>query len=224
MITLESVDIIEGKLIVAKQIAEYYQQKNWRLFFISLDGHERQEAFVDVYKEMPPQDYWKYLGKVIQGECLFNDELKKLLTNTGMDLSLRHLMMLEDDKEILDKLPDTFSIYRGADEGTPGQGWSWSLSKRVALFFAKRFEKGIVIKGECAKKDVIAYFDDRKEQEIVIPYNKVKNIVVLKRTENDHITSTDNVFYKRELQARAEIIGNYAAYKIYCTTQEANVN
>lgn len=218
--SLSTTDIMDGRKKIAKRIAEYRQQKNWQSFFITLDGHERQEAFQDVYEEMSPEDYWKNLGEIIQGECLYNDELKKLLTNKSKDLSLRHLMMPEEDKAILNNLSKTFSIYRGADESNPGQGWSWSLSKQIAYFFAKRFKKGIVIKGKCAKEDIIAYFNDRKEQEIVIPYNKVRNIVELEKIENKKIQNTDNVFFKRAFDERDGIISNYAAYKLSCKKVE----
>lgn len=207
-------DFMEGRKKIAKILAERRLQKDWEGFFMLIDGHERQEAFLDVYEEMAPQDYWATLGDIIQGESLYNDELKKLLINKGKNLSLRHLMMNDADRAIFDKLPNTFSIYRGADANTPGQGWSWSLSESVARFFAKRFYKSVVIKGECAKKDVIAYFNDRNEQEILIPYNKVKNIVTLKKIENKQIRATDSISFKKNLY-QEEIPTNYAVYKLY---------
>lgn len=207
-------DIMEGRKIVAKILTEHRQKKEWEDFFMLIDGHERQEAFLDVYEEMSPQDYWVSLGDIIQGESFYNDKLKELLTNKSKNLSLRHLMMNDADKAIFNKLPDTFSIYRGADESMPHQGWSWSLSEKVALSFAKRFYKSIVIKGECAKTDVIAYFHERKEQEILIPYDKVKNIVILKRIENEQIRATDSIFIKSNLDQDG-IPSNYAFYKFH---------
>lgn len=207
-------DILERIKIVAKMLAEHRQKKEWESFFMLINGHERQEAFLDVYEEMSPQDYWLILGDIIQGESIYNDELKKLLTNKSKDLSLRHLMMNDADKAIFNKLPNTLSIYRGADENAPGQGWSWSLSEKVARFFAKRFYKSVVIKGECTKKDVIAYFNGRNEQEILIPYNKVKNVVVLTRIENKQIRATDSIFFKSNLYQDG-IPTNYAFYKQY---------
>jgi hypothetical protein len=197
---------------IAEKIAEYRRQKDWNFFFTSIDGHEQQEAFLEVYEEMSPRDYWKYLGEIIQEESIYNDELKKLLTNENKDLSLRGLLMSDKDKEIYHTLPPNLLIYRGANESAPDQGWSWSLSEKIAHFFANRFHKGVVIKGECERKDVIAYFGVRNEQEILIPFNKVKNIRVLKRIENTDIQSTDNIFFKKNLHKSG--ISNYAAYKL----------
>lgn len=184
---------------LAELLEKYHQQKNWQSFFITLEGHERQEAFECVYSEMSNEEYWKNLGEIIQGECLYDDKLKNLLTNKQYDLSLRHLMMSESDKQIFNKLPDKVRIYRGASEDNSLEGWSWSLSEKVALFFGKRFNKSVVLTGVCDKKDVIAYFHDRNEQELVIPFKEVNNVRVIQKLINKHITSTDSVIFKKRL-------------------------
>ena len=208
-------DMIVARKRDAKKMMQARKQKDWDSFFMLIEGHHYQDAFTDVYEEMSPQDYWKYLRNVITGQCLYNDELKNLLINKSKDLSLRHLMMQQAERRKLDELPNIFSIYRGAEANSPGQGWSWTLSKRVASYFAKRFKTAVVIEGRCVKEDVIAYFNHRKEQEIVIPYDKVKNIMVLEKLINKKVTNTDNVYYKNALEKQLGIPSLYAIYKQY---------
>jgi hypothetical protein len=48
-------------------------------------------------------------------------------------------------------------------------GISWTLSKEVAVWFARRWQdKGLpmVVTGKCRKRDVLGYTNGRKEQEI----------------------------------------------------------
>jgi hypothetical protein len=72
-------------------------------------------------------------------------------------------------KEWVDDLPDgEFHIYRG---GTP-DGFSWSLTKNVAKWFATRFKIiGIADKVYTmlvTKAEVLWYTDARNEQEVVL--------------------------------------------------------
>jgi len=77
-------------------------------------------------------------------------------------------------KEWVDDLPDgEFRIYRG---GTP-DGFSWSLDKGVAHWFATRLQvlsgRYIGIGGKVytmlvTKAEVLWYTDERKEQEVVL--------------------------------------------------------
>lgn len=71
-------------------------------------------------------------------------------------------------------LPDTFVVYRGLQENAQEDGLSWTLSKNVAEWFASRFENhGEIIKKMVHKTEVIAYFNDRDEEEIVLDIKKV---------------------------------------------------
>lgn len=83
-------------------------------------------------------------------------------------------LMGQENYEVYENLPDTFTVYRGLQENAQEDGLSWTLSKEVAEWFASRFENdGEVIKKVIHKTEVIAYFNDREEDEIVLDIKKV---------------------------------------------------
>ena len=89
-------------------------------------------------------------------------------------------------KEWVDDLPDgEFRIYRG---GTPN-GFSWSLDKGIAEWFATRFKSiGIVDKVYTmlvTKAEVLWYTDERNEQEVVLIPDQKK----VEEAEGEHDTS-----------------------------------
>ena len=85
-------------------------------------------------------------------------------------------LVLPDD---IDKLSDdsVITIYRGVKENDY-KGLSWTIDKNTAIWFAKRFSNGdcYVFTGQLKKKDIIAYFNNRDEAEIVCDYRKIKHI------------------------------------------------
>lgn len=83
-------------------------------------------------------------------------------------------LMGQDNFKVYENLPDTFVVYRGLQENAQEDGLSWTLSKDVAEWFANRFDnEGEVIEKVIHKSEVIAYFSDRDEEEIVLDIKKV---------------------------------------------------
>ena len=82
-----------------------------------------------------------------------------------LEFSDSHLMMNEEDFKFFDELPNTIKIYRG---GVDDKGYSWSLDKEKAEWFANRFNFDYeVFEKTINKSDVIAYLNDRNEDEII---------------------------------------------------------
>jgi hypothetical protein len=90
----------------------------------------------------------------------------------------RDSLMLKKEKMIFNNLPDKVKIYRGVttDEIESNNfGLSWSLRREVAEFFAFKYCRNYdtvsslktVIELEVDKNEIIAYFQDRKEEEII---------------------------------------------------------
>ncbi|WP_338337293.1 hypothetical protein [Marseilla massiliensis] len=78
-------------------------------------------------------------------------------------------------------LPEEFTIYRGIRGENINQtdiGFSWSLERNMAWKFATGDNQcnGFVYEGKAYRKDIIAYFDFRFENEIVILPENVKDI------------------------------------------------
>lgn len=80
----------------------------------------------------------------------------------------------QENFKVYENLPDTFTVYRGLQENAQEDGLSWTLSKDVAEWFANRFDnEGKIIEKVIHKSEVIAYFNDRDEEEIVLDIKKV---------------------------------------------------
>lgn len=97
----------------------------------------------------------------------------------------RKNLMNKEELEYYKALPDTVKIYRGVAVGrAEQQGLSWTCNYETAKWFSQRFdradEKGYIIKGEIAKKDIFAYLNDRDEDEILCNSNKVFNKEIIR--------------------------------------------
>lgn len=85
-------------------------------------------------------------------------------------------MMTPKERMALALLPGRVRAYRGC--GPNGKlGFSWTLKKKKAEFFAKRFSgingRGAVISGSCNRRDILALFQGRNEDEVLVFPEKV---------------------------------------------------
>lgn len=119
-------------------------------------------------EEMADSDYWEMVSYAyIDSENLFENKrmLRRLLSSARPG---REMMMTTDERATLDYLPDPLYVYRG-HQGVNRTGMSWTLSLRVATWFATRYQRsGFITEGVVEKKRVIAFFGGRAEQEIVV--------------------------------------------------------
>ena len=114
-----------------------------------MSSKEKWEAIKEVYidSENPSinYDFWKL--------CFTLDDLKDFYDESKKDLS------------------DTLKIYRGMsikEYKSKKRGFSWTLSKEKAEFFAHRFKRnGVVEELDVNKNDVVCFLPDRKEQEVI---------------------------------------------------------
>ena len=94
------------------------------------------------------------------------------------------LMELDEFEKYL-SLPDAFKVYRGIATGRNPDGMSWTDNFESAEWFAKRFKNdGYIIEGIAEKKDVLAYFSRRNEDEVLIPAELVKDKRIIQLTED----------------------------------------
>lgn len=146
---------------------EYLSQKKYHAYFF---------VVVERPWRMTILENWWVRGK------LTAEEARELLIDMWQDTELpsvnlndpiflfSELGFLTDDEEGWNKLPDTFTIYRGGSK----DGISWTLNKDIAKKFNNRVypeENRQLWKAEATKEEVLAYFTGRSEEEIVIdPY------------------------------------------------------
>lgn len=73
-------------------------------------------------------------------------------------------------------LPEVVTVYRGTERGRK-LGMSWTLSRKRAEWFAKRFQRRpLVVTGTVAKRHVLAVFHGRNEDEVVVLPRHVKQL------------------------------------------------
>jgi hypothetical protein len=83
----------------------------------------------------------------------------------------RKTVMGFEDRLNLNKLPKQITVWRGVNDFEAISGFSWSLERKIGVFFARRFSgeerEPILVQGIVKKRDVVAYFGGRNEAEIV---------------------------------------------------------
>jgi len=87
-------------------------------------------------------------------------------------------LMSSEDMKLFNNLPAEVEIYRGSQLNEPAAGFSWSLSRDVAEWFATRFNSNnpIVYKTHISKKNIIAYIGIANEQEVIVDFDKLGDI------------------------------------------------
>jgi len=103
---------------------------------------------------------WKMGGTVVQQELwkgLFQSNRKK-----------RHKIMKKRERKRWRRLPETIVAYRAINnESEIDSAISWTLSMTIANEFSEDGKRKVVEK-TFSKKDVFAFFDRRREEEILV--------------------------------------------------------
>lgn len=142
--------------------------KDWPRFIYLHERPYRLQAFQECENDMDDKTYWEQLGDIwIDSENIWQnqDEWLDCLHSSRPD---REYIMDDEDREEFNKLPDTFTIYRGYDKRNKN-GFSYSLDKTKAQWFASRFggAKTNLKTVEAKKSDCVGYFGRRGEKEII---------------------------------------------------------
>ena len=110
-------------------------------------------------------------------ERFYNCGIAKTKMINFMKLAKKTFVLPDAINELSDN--DMLTIYRGA-KYNDYKGLSWTIEKQVAIWFARRFSKNsdkcYIFTGKLLKRDIIAYFNGRKEAEIVCDYRKINEI------------------------------------------------
>lgn len=156
-----------SSLQIAFCVSKPYRMLYLSLVFPYLSRKERSEIMHEV---------WISVENINNNVNVSQMETLKMLRKCN-----QKYLMGQENYEVYENLPDTFTVYRGLQENAQEDGLSWTLSKDVAEWFASRFENdGEIIEKMVHKTEVIAYFNDRDEEEIVLDIKKV-----IKRENNE---------------------------------------
>lgn len=123
-------------------------------------------------------DFSHMLGEAWTLEEMPNDDV-----NVSVSQAVRwfrsadkKFLMNDSEYQAYQNLPDILTVYRGVTPGHNPDGLSWTSDIEKAQWFANRFGSGYLLKGTARKKDVLAYFGRRREEEVVISPKKLSNI------------------------------------------------
>lgn len=85
----------------------------------------------------------------------------------------KNILMTESELQTYSSLPDIIHVYRGVGVKSCENGMSWTNDKEKAVWFANRFSAGYLLQGAAQKKDVLAFFNRRNENEFIIPADSI---------------------------------------------------
>jgi hypothetical protein len=149
----------------SKSLAELFMfiNKPWKAFYFKM-----------INRDLSEKDFNDYLSYVwIESENPNQDPNVSIpLWISFFNRANKELLMSEEDKKVYDSLPkdDKILIYRGVGKGREPYGLSWTQNVNTAKWFARRWNNpdAYMFKAYCYKKDVLAYFNDREEDELVV--------------------------------------------------------
>ncbi len=158
-------------------VEEALAEKKWAKYIWLHERPYRVDAFRGISAQLDGPQYWELLGEVyIDSENVWQnrDEWLALLQ---VNLPGREMMTDEKDRAVFTLAPeaggllDETVVYRGYRHEDGLDGFSWTLNKATAKWFARRFphQGGIatVATGKVARDNVIAYLTGRGELEIL---------------------------------------------------------
>ena len=151
-----------------QSVKDALANKNYSSYIFLHERPYRLEAFTLIQSKLTDTQYWKLLSEIwtdTENQWQGLTKWKQLLESPRPN---RHYLMNEEEFNLLQSLSDEITIYRGCEPGLNENGLSWTLNKKKAEFFAKRFGKdGIILEKQISKSSVIAYLNGRGESEII---------------------------------------------------------
>lgn len=171
--------------------------------YLTLQSHETiLEAFAGIADEIQDgKEYWGLMrdvwtrGEDFQPKATWHKLLRAFP-------SYSYYMMSDAERDKLASFPSILHVYRGVSSDKYIDGFSWTLDLNLAEWFAKRFGtrtgrlaaavrlthydphhifKPTLITGTILTSSVIAFLNDRDEQEIIVLPNDIqeKEIILL---------------------------------------------
>ena len=158
---------------ILKSLVKTPEKINLGKILLFSETSDRIKIFKTYSPEMDDKTYWEELRLAYQMQDYKKLNHKLLASLFLSDRSAKENISSKIEQTILNSLPPKVTIYRVCyleEIKTKKYGISWTLDKSVADFFANRLTKKVA--GQVAtliipKDRIIAYFKDRKEEEII---------------------------------------------------------
>ena len=104
--------------------------------------------------------------------------------------------MSEDELETFENFEDEVVIYRGVGSGNKNniKALSWTTSFGKAKWFAERWGKGgKIYSATISKENILAYFDRKNEDEVIVDFDKLQNIKPVTHPESPSQKNTKSM-------------------------------
>jgi hypothetical protein len=145
--------------------------------------HERPHrlaAMEVVADDMSDPGYWRLLRAIWVDSENIGQNAERWGSFLRSQRQSRSEMMTAGEAAALAAMPDNVEVFRGVGSETESDhGWSWTLNRETAEWFARRFaalsERAgcpSVKSATVSKSDVVAYMGSRGEEEVLIAPEK----------------------------------------------------
>jgi len=169
----------------------YINKKKCRHIIMApgIDSYNRFDSFIENIPTLTHAEYWYCLREAYQDSdntYYYRHYLRALFS---AQKPYRNNLMKKREIDFIKNLPAKLKIFRGmtVDEADSKKyGVSWSLDPSKALFFKDKYGRNYATKDkektiidlDIDKQDVIAYWSDRDEKEIIYVHNKESRIPI----------------------------------------------
>ena len=134
--------------------------------------NELERRGIFYFKKLAPKlddnDYWAILRALWIDKGMCNDNWAELFFKSGR--GREHKIMKSSDRQALKKLPKKVTIYRVCREKADEDKWNWTTNREFAERFLCRKDEYIAEK-IIDKSEIFAYFNSRKEFEVILKKN-----------------------------------------------------
>lgn len=152
-----------------KKTEEYLNEKKYASYVFIHERPYRLQAFMEIYDQLKPKEYWEILADIwTDSENIWQNKstYKELFSHHPKH---KNHFMSKEDRKVFNSLPEQVVVYRGYWQGKNKNGFSYTIDKEMAEWFANRFSKnGKVLQRTVSKDKIIAYTNGRNEQEVII--------------------------------------------------------
>jgi hypothetical protein len=162
------------------RISEAVDKHDWKGFVWPHERPYRPDAVMQLIEEfgVSGKQLWPVVGEVwcdTENVRHYFNFWRKIWS---MDDADRPLVMSDEERAALALLPERFEIWRGVNHEDAVRGYSWTLNRERATWYAHRRFKGLPLLaiGSVKKADVLAHFLGRDEAEIVALSENVQDI------------------------------------------------
>jgi hypothetical protein len=172
-----------------KMRADYLRDGNYDSYLRTFNEHEQLRPFLEIIPKLSPREYWQLLREVWISVDVMLPNKQIWLELLQWEWPGREHLMTDAERADLAAMPDEIKIWRGCGDQSAVRGFSWTLDRERAVFFADyacgprrqwlglSSTKRILVEATCRKSDVLAYFTNRSESEIVVD---PKHVTVLR--------------------------------------------